>query len=171
MRVFDKTDRIDDNTEGIIQLCKDWISPGMIMAEIGVYRGVATAIFAEYAKTVYAVDSWTDNPDYKELGQDLLESAELLFNKVVQANRNVIKCKGLSVNVARYFMEGELDAIYIDASHDEENFRADWEAWEPKVKKQIGLICGHDLNMIGNYFPEGVTVARQYPDQSWVVIK
>ncbi len=168
MRVFDATDRQDDNVDGLIMLCKDWIKPDMHIAEIGCYRGVSTSILALYAHTVYAIDAWADNAEYKELGMDLLETAEPLFDKMMAKNNNIVKIKGMSVIIAMTFDDESLDGIYLDAAHDEKNVRADFEAWVPKVREG-GVISGHDANMVHNWIPN--PIYTMYSDSSWAYRK
>lgn len=166
-RVFDAEDRADDSIVGLTQLCNDWIAPDFIMAEIGVYRGVSTALFSGYARRVFAVDSWLTNPDYHELGPDLLEGAEILFDQMLLLHPNVVKMKGLSHLIAEAFGNESLDMIYIDGDHSEKAFRLDMESWVPKVKKG-GVISGHDYGMIGSFIGHAVEI---YPDSSWAYEK
>lgn len=155
-----------DSTEGLIQFADEWIKPDTVMAEIGCFRGVSTGIFASRAKTVYGIDAWASQLNYDELPRDWLIEAEPLFDKVVEAHPNIIKMKGLSVDMAKNFEDDSLDGVYIDADHKEAAVRADLAAWVPKVKKG-GFIAGHDYCMVGSLVPK-VTV---YPEQSWVYRK
>lgn len=167
-RVFDENDRADDSVEGLILLCKDCIMPDMVMAEIGCYRGVSTSVFAQYAGTVHAVDPWMLNFDhYKELPRDMLESAEPLFDKVCQKYPNIVKHKGLSVDIAKEFSPCELDMIYIDGDHSEMAVKLDFDSWIPKVKSG-GIISGHDYCLVHSIINRSVKV---YPDNSWMYVK
>lgn len=167
-RVFDADDRADDSTVGLILFCKDWVKPDFVMAEIGCYRGVSTSIFAQYAKTVHAVDPWMLNFEhYKELPYEMLSTAEGLFDQKCLLHPNIVKHKGLSVEVAKEFQDGSLDMVYIDGDHSEAAMRADMESWVPKVKKG-GLVTGHDWCLIGTIVNRPVKI---YPDQSWVYEK
>lgn len=168
-RVFDADDRPDDSVVGLTQLCNDWIAPDFVMAEIGVYRGVATALFSEYARKVYAIDSWVTNENYHELGKDLLEGAEILFDKMLALHPNIVKLKGLSHQVCLGFGEESLDMIYIDGDHSETAFKLDMFSWLPRVKKG-GVIAGHDFNMIGQFIDFKGEIAH-YPDTSWAYEK
>src|SRR6266403_825563 len=109
-RVFND-DRFTDSTEGLIQMCKDWVRPWMVMAEIGCFRGVSTSIFAQYAHTVYAIDPWLSRKDYFDIPPDMMENAESQFNRVVELYPNIIKKKGLSVEMAKEFEDDSLDLI------------------------------------------------------------
>jgi len=167
-RVFDADDRVDDSIEGLILLCQDFITPDMEIVEVGCYRGVSTSIFAQYAKTVYAVDPWMDGlATYHELPRDMMESAEPLFDEMIVKFPNIIKRKGFSEEIAREFPERSIDAVYIDGNHSELGFKTDMVAWMPRVKTG-GLIMGHDHCMVKRFLPR---VAKTYCDQSWVMIK
>lgn len=163
-RVFDANDRADDSVEGLILFCKEKVKPHFVMAEIGCYRGVSTSIFAQYAKTVHAIDPWLSNIEhYKELPYDMLAAAEGLFDQKCQQYPNIIKHKGLSVDMAKEFQDESLDLIYIDGDHSEAAMRLDLASWIPKVKPG-GVISGHDWCLIGTIVNRPVKV---YPDQSW----
>jgi predicted O-methyltransferase YrrM len=164
VRVFDNDPRMDDSIEPLIQLCKDFLSPNTVMAEIGCFRGVSTSVFAQYVKTVYAIDPWKYRPEYIDLPKDWLDAAEGLFDKVVERYPNIIKRKGLSVEMAPEFADESLDAVYIDADHREAPFKADLAAWTPKVRKG-GYVMGHDYPMVGSLLPPVLV----YPDQSWIL--
>jgi len=167
-RVFDDSDNIIDTVEGLITFCDDFITPDMVMVEIGCFRGVSTAIFARYAKTVYAVDPWLTRTDFTEIPRDWMEKAEPQFDRVMAEFPNIIKKKGLSVERARDFEDESLDAMYLDADHSEAHIRADLAAWIPKIKKG-GVVAGHDYCMTGSLIPSvRVTV---YPEQTWAYRK
>lgn len=167
-RVFDADDRADDSVVGLIQMCKDWVKPDYVMAEIGCYRGVSTSVFAQHAKTVHAVDPWMLNFDhYKELPFEMLSTAEGKFDLVAAKYPNIIKHKGLSVEVAKEFEDGSLDLIYIDGDHSEAAVRLDFASWIPKVKPG-GVISGHDYCLVGAIIDR---VCQVYPDNSWVYVK
>lgn len=167
-RVFDANDRLDDSVDGLIVLCEEVLKPDMVMAEIGSYRGVSASVFAQYAKTVHCVDPWMLNFDhYHELPYDMLSTAEGLFDKMAAQHPNIIKHKGLSVDIAKEFENESLDMIYIDGDHSEAAVRLDFESWIPKVI-QRGIISGHDYCLVHAIIGRPVKV---YPDNSWMYEK
>lgn len=134
------------------------------MAEIGCYRGVSTAVFATFAKTVHAVDPWAF---YPELPYGMILAAEPLFDEVCGEHSNIIKHKGRSVDVAKEFNDETLDMIYIDGDHSPEAVRLDFDSWIPKVKRG-GIIAGHDYCLVHAVIARPVKV---YPDHSWIYEK
>lgn len=170
-RVFDVADSsmdFIDSTDGLYQLCKDFVTPEMVMAEIGCFRGVSTAIWAQHCKTVYAIDAWLSQLDYHEIPRDWMEKAEPLFDKVCEKYPNIVKMKGMSVEMSRWFTDESLDMVYIDADHREPAVRADLTAWIPKIKHG-GIISGHDWCQVGSIIPASRIVI--YPEQSWAYRK
>ncbi len=166
------SDAASDTTPGLIQLCRDWLTPSMVMVEVGSFRGVSTAIFAEFVKTVYAVDAWTlllGHQFYGEVQPEMLVSAERAFWQVAKAYPNIRPTKGMSVDVADRFTDRSLDSVYIDGNH--AAFMDDVNAWRWKVRPG-GLLMGHDYHGLRDYFgkPPLPLPDRVYPDTSWVII-
>ncbi len=67
------------------------------------------------------------------------EKAKTLLNEY----SNYSLLEKMSVEAARDFEDGSLDAVYIDANHRYEFVVADIHAWLPKIRKG-GIISGHD---------------------------
>jgi hypothetical protein len=142
------------------------------MAEIGVWTGAGTQVFAKYFDKVYAVDPWSS--DQPEIASEYdMKQVEIIFDGRFIGNVKVIKVKQPSPGAAARYKDGSFDMIYIDAIHGYEGVKADIKAWLPKVKKG-GYLCGHDYS---RKFP-GVIHAvdelrggrhKMFPDTSWAV--
>lgn len=78
------------------------------------------------------VDSWQGS---------FADAEPIAYEKL--KGKNVVLHKGESVDAARFFNDGSLDLVYIDAAHDYANVTADIDAWWPKVKAG-GILSGHD---------------------------
>ena len=53
--------------------------------------------------------------------------------------------KMTSEKAAKFFTDGCLDLVFIDANHTYPFVKQDIQLWLPKIKKG-GIICGHDYN-------------------------
>jgi len=116
-----------------------------------------------------AIDNWKGSSP-----QQLMYAAK---NDVYQEFLKNIK--GLPINPVRMdsleavkrYKDGSLDFVFIDASHDYVNVKADGEAWLPKVKKG-GVIAGHDYT---NSYPGLIRAVKEVfknydvINSSWIV--
>lgn len=166
-----------NSVQGLHALIQQFYKPDFKMVEVGSLEGISTLLFASCVDTVYSVDCY----DYKvpETGRipehdQMFIEAERMFISRTKDVPNIVKIRKTSVEAAKDFEDGSLDAVYIDAEHDEENVRADIRAWRPKIKRG-GILSGHDfiLPHIGRilieeegFKPDRITTS---PDTSWAV--
>ena len=165
-----------NSIKGLYSMVNQFFKPEFKMAEVGSLEGISTLLFANYVNTVYSVDYY----DYKvppegripEHDQMFVE-AERMFIERTKDIPNIIKIKKKSVDAAKDFEDGSLDAVYIDAEHDEDSVREDIRAWRPKIKPG-GLLSGHDywLPFLNNILvkEEGFLNITTAPDSSWCVV-
>lgn len=163
-----------NTVEGLYSMIKQFFKPHFKMVEVGSFEGVSTLLFSQFVETVYSVDCY----DYKvpETGRipehdQLFLQAEKLFVSRTKDYKNIIKIKKTSLEAAKDFTDRSLDAVYIDAEHDEDSIREDIKAWRPKIKFG-GILCGHDyyvgyIEKILN--EEGFKRITTAPDSSWAV--
>ena len=167
-----------NSVRGLYDLVSQFYKPHFKMVEVGSLEGISTLLFAGLVDTVYSVDCY----DYKvpETGRipehdQMFVEAERMFISRTKDVKNIVKIRKTSVEAAKDFADESLDAVYIDAEHDEENVRADIRAWRPKIKRG-GILSGHDwvLPHIGRilveeegFEPQRITVS---PDTSWAVV-
>jgi hypothetical protein len=113
------------------------------VVEIGSWKGRSTKALLEGCKgTVTAVDHWQGSAEIKEMAKAQDVFAEFMKNVGHYPNLRVIKMPSLEAAAS---LNGDMfDMVFIDASHDYTNVKADIEAWFPRTKK---LICGHDYSM------------------------
>jgi predicted O-methyltransferase YrrM len=113
--------------------------------EVGSWLGRSTRALADNTKgVVYAVDTW-DGSD-EQFQKDFLagKPKDWLFEEFKRnmgANTRPIRLT--SLEAAAELGELRFDMIFLDASHDYENVKADILAWKPLLTKG-GLFCGHD---------------------------
>ena len=163
-----------NSVKGLYALILQFFKPHFKMVEIGSFEGISTLLFSKFVDTVYSVDCY----DYKIPPEGripehdkLFEDAEKLFIERTKDIKNIVKIKKTSIEAAKDFETRSLDAVYIDAEHDEESIRADIKAWRSKIKFG-GLLSGHDyyLPYVQDILKEegflNITIA---PDSSWVV--
>ena len=124
--------------------------------EVGSYKGRSSAYMAvECANSnkgiqFDCVDTWAGSEEHQK-GQGF-EDADVVNGSLFEVFTNNMKpAEGLyravrlpSVEAASLYQDESLDFVFIDASHDYENVKADITAWYPKVKTG-GIISGHDF--------------------------
>ena len=163
-----------NSVRGLYDLIKQFFKPSFVMVEVGSFEGISTVLFSKCVSKIYSVDYY----DYKvpdtgripEHDQSFVE-AERMFIARTKDIPNIVKIRKKSVDAAMDFADRSLDAVYIDAEHDEESVREDIKTWRKKIKLG-GVLCGHDyylpyINTILN--EEGLHRITVAPDSSWVV--
>ena len=163
-----------NSVEGLYHLVQQFFKSHFKMVEVGSFEGVSTLLFSKFVDTVYSVDYY----DYKVPPEGripthdaMFQEAEKIFIERTKDVKNIIKIKKTSVDATKDFPDRSLDAVYIDAEHDEESVYSDIKAWRPKIKLG-GFLCGHDywlpyIQEILN--KEGFKRITVSPDTSWIV--
>lgn len=123
-----------------------WIPDGGTWVEIGVYWGESfrwgTVACLNEGKTVRMVgvdafpDAWHHNGTPMET---------MFHNHMAPLARHYETIRGGSSESARFFDDGSVDFVFIDANHTYDFVKADVLAWLPKIKPG-GIIAGHDYN-------------------------
>ncbi len=118
------------------------------IAEIGSWQGrstyqLATNTFGE----VYAIDTWKGSSEHQGMLHE--KDSDWLINEFRKniGGLPVTEFQMSSIDAANLFKKElmKFDLIFIDASHDYENVKADINAWFPLLKEN-GIICGHDYD-------------------------
>ena len=126
-----------------------------IFVEVGAWKGKSVAFMAvEIANSkknikFYCVDPW--NGACEDHNANAYQCAEVknnslyehFLNNIAPVKDYVIPIKDYSLNASKQFKDSSLDFVFIDASHDYENVKADIAVWFPKMKKG-GIFAGHD---------------------------
>src|SRR3990167_4947294 len=126
-----------NSVRGLYALVSQFYKPHFKMVEVGSLEGISTLLFSHCVDMVYSVDCY----DYKvpETGRipehdQMFIEAERMFIARTKDVPNIIKVKKTSVEAAKDFADQSLDAVYIDAEHDEDSVREDIRTWRPKIK-------------------------------------
>lgn len=165
-----------NNCKGLHEMITERFQPHFEIAEIGSFEGVSTVLFSRFVKKVYSIDCY----DYiiPPTGRipsmdDLFARAEKTFLARTKGLTNIVKIRKSSVEAAQEFPDQSLDAVYIDAEHDEASVRNDLRAWRSKVKKG-GILSGHDWHLpqiqmvlASEGLLNGLSV---YSDASWALL-
>lgn len=158
---------------GLYSLVTEHFKPEFEIVEVGSFEGTSTLLFSMFVKKVYSVDcyDYVIPPTGRIPEMDkLFVKAEKTFNKRTKNVSNIIKIRKTSVEAAKDFPDESLDAVYIDAEHDEQNVRQDIKTWKKKIKKG-GYLSGHDYwlpHMEKILNEEGVEGVYVYLDSSWI---
>ena len=163
-----------NTVRGLDELVGEYFRPDFKMVEVGSFEGVSTILFSMFVDTVYSVDYY----DYKVPSTGRIPSHDALFVRAEKTFiertkdiKNIIKIKKTSVEASKDFQDRSLDAVYIDAEHDEDSVREDIKTWRKKIKFG-GYLCGHDywLPHVQQILKEeGFTKITVAPDTSWLV--
>lgn len=127
-----------------------------VFVEVGSWMGRSICAMAGKAPkgaSLFAVDTFkgSDEEEHKAIIAKEGGSIRGVFDrnlvKLGLASR-ITAIEAHSVDAAKTFSDGSLDAVFIDAEHTSEAVAADIAAWLPKVKPG-GIIAGHDFDYEG----------------------
>jgi hypothetical protein len=120
-------------------------------AEVGVRRGrFSSLILSTWGGTkLYSVDPWMTFPDhiYPDAGNVSQSQHDVFRREALDSLRpfghrsEVMQCT--SKEAVKYFQDGQLDFVYLDAKHHYAGIKEDIALWYPKVRKG-GVLSGHD---------------------------
>lgn len=137
--------------------------PGSTLVEVGVWHGKSVIYLAERAAaaqkglTIYAVDTFMGSTEHQtDLKTYPPGWLMRMFNhniRVCNVVQSIIPITLPSVDATKFFPEGSVFSVYIDAEHTYDSVKADILAWRPKIQPG-GFIGGHD------YLWDPATVAR-----------
>jgi predicted O-methyltransferase YrrM len=133
--------------EGLRHLC-DWANGQGATdkaVEIGSYSGEGTVVIAKFFKEVLAVDPWLNGYDINDRAsqQCPMKFVFEAFQERTSPLGNILYSRGKSLDALQFFMDGELDLVYIDGDHRYEGVLADLKGWRKKLKEG-GIMAGHD---------------------------
>lgn len=131
------------------------------IVEIGCFMGRSTLALAECPGIVYAVDTFVGSSEHQYILEGkpngyLFDTFSSNLKEQIQVDK-VRPLVSRSLEAARKLGRWGVrpDMIFIDASHDYANVKADIIAWYPLLAKD-GLLCGHDY---GNGTSSGLEMA------------
>lgn len=154
------------------------------LVEIGSWQGKSAAYMAvEIALSgrdieFYCVDTWEGSIEHKN---DAIVKENRLFDvfqKNIEPLKQYIKpIRKASLEAVKDFEDDSLDFVFVDASHEYEDVKADLKAWWSKVKEN-GVFAGHDyithkpVNKAVNEFAEtNNLIAKHISKNSWQLLR
>jgi len=123
--------------------------------EVGSWKGRSAAFLGveiiNSGKPIklYCVDTWKGSLEHQ--GLDCIKNDSLYHEFIINTksiDSVIIPVRMPSLEAAMQFEDNSIDFVFLDASHEYEDIKADIEAWYPKVKPG-GLFAGHDYGWPG----------------------
>lgn len=145
--------------EELYRMLAKEIPDGGRFAEVGCWLGKSLAAFDSFVKEarktiqLVAVDTFTGKPA-NATHEAILFAHGGSVEKAFRANMEALGVRVgiLALDSARgalYYPDRYFDAVFIDADHSYENVKRDIHAWQPKMKRGGGILCGHDYDEPG----------------------
>lgn len=129
-------------------------SSGSKFVEVGSWKGKSSAYMAvEIANSdkeidFYCVDIWEGSIEQKGM-EELHRLYDIFLSNMKPVESYYTPLKMKSLDAVSIFGDHSLDFVFIDASHEYEDVKADIIAWLPKIKPG-GILAGHDY-YIGDF--------------------
>ena len=138
--------------QSIRELLMQVAKPGMIVAEVGVWKGEATMgyadIIAQNNGTLIVVDTFCGAPTVcGPHAYNLINSADVccqFISNVVRMVPNLVMIKADSLHAISMLQKHILDFCFIDADHRYSVVKKDIENYVQLIKPG-GILSGHDL--------------------------
>jgi predicted O-methyltransferase YrrM len=155
--------------EAVYSLVVRMAPPQAHFVEVGAFEGKSTSFMAvEIANSKKnirfdVIDTWEGSEEHQAGGSH--QSEAVMTHSLYQAFlanmtpvRDIINpIRISSLEAAQRYPNASLDFVFIDASHDYDNVKADILAWRPKIKPG-GIIGGHDYHGL---FPGVIQAVRE----------
>lgn len=126
------------------------MNDGDIFVEVGCWKGKSVSYIAveiiNSSKDIkcYAIDTWRGSKEHQNDNSVASNSLYELFLDNIEPVKNVVvPVRKSSLEAVKDFADGSINVVYIDASHEYDDVKADILAWLPKVKRG-GILAGHD---------------------------
>jgi GR25 family glycosyltransferase involved in LPS biosynthesis len=131
---------------------------GSKFVEVGSWKGKSSAYMAvEIANSCkeidfYCVDTWEGSIENKGM-EELSRLYDIFLSNMKPVESYYTPLKMKSLDAVSRFGDHSLDFVFIDASHEYEDVKADIIAWLPKIKPG-GVLAGHDYYIDDfDYYP------------------
>jgi hypothetical protein len=123
---------------------------GSVFAEVGAWKGKSACYMAveivNSGKNIKfdVIDTWEGSDELMNNPSVMNNTLYTEFLSNIEPVKDVINpIRSTSLEASKLYEDSSLDFVFIDASHDYENVKADINAWYPKVKSG-GVLAGHD---------------------------
>ncbi|MFC1918889.1 class I SAM-dependent methyltransferase [Chloroflexota bacterium] len=159
----------EDDSEALKEVVQMVLKDNMMVAEIGSWTGMSTAVLAKmvvaYQGKVFAVDHWLGServPDHEIATKTDIFSI-FRRNMALLGVWDVVNPLVMNSETAsQIFADSILDLVFIDADHRYEYVKKDILYWLPKLRNG-GILCGHDCE---GYYSEYSEEDRKTVDEN-----
>jgi hypothetical protein len=126
------------------------------IVEVGAWKGKSTAFMAveiiNSGKKIQfdVIDTWAGSVEIQHQTDEMVISNSLyqhFLDNMKPVEDYYTPRRMTSLEAAATYNDNSLDFVFIDASHDYENVKADILAWLPKIKLG-GVLAGDDYDLI-----------------------
>lgn len=130
---------------------------GSKFVEVGSWKGKSSAYMAvEIANSnkkidFYCIDTWEGSVEHEGM-EELSRLYDIFIDNMRPVEPYYFPLKLKSLEAVSKFEDESLDFVFIDASHEYDDVKADILAWLPKVKPG-GILAGHDYYFNAEFFP------------------